>query len=43
MQSEFVAYLQGDDLFKNDPFKSDLPASGETNGNASGISNGRTL
>ena len=43
IQSEFLAYLQGDDLFKNDPFKSDLPASGETNGTASGISNGRTL
>ena len=43
MQAEFLAYLQGDDLFKNDPFKSDLPASGETNGTASGISNGRTL
>ena len=43
MQAEFLAYLQGDDLFKNDPFKSDLPASGETNGTASGISNGRAL
>lgn len=32
--------FEGEDLFKGDPFKSDLPASGETNGTASGIANG---
>ena len=31
---------QGDDLFKSDPFKSDLPASGKSNGTGSGIANG---
>lgn len=31
---------QGEDLFKGDPFKSDLPASAEANGSGAGISNG---
>lgn len=36
--------FQGEeDLFKTDPFKSDLPASGEANGTASGIANGKSL
>ena len=29
-------------MFKSDPFKSDLPARGEANGTATGISNGKS-
>lgn len=29
-------------MFKSDPFKSDLPAGGEANGTATGISNGES-
>ena len=38
----FLFVCQGEDLFKSDPFKSDLPASGEANGTATGISNGKS-
>ena len=38
----FLFVCQGEDLFKSDPFKSDLPASGEANGTATGISNGES-
>ena len=43
LDSVFCSVHQGDDLFKNDPFKSDLPASGESNGTGSGIANGELI